>query len=305
MIFYIVQFGPAVAGLIVGLVVWAIRRKAWATLPTRRRLWTAGGVGIALALWVAYSWWSVFPFWLPSFGEDGFVVFGFLPHVVPLVLCLVALAFAGVPSRVAGAKGAAQLSARNLFTFAPRPWMFLLAGVSAAIVVLTVVAGLASGPDEDGRYLMYTVQMSTNSSAGTSIYGWFYSVPCLVLVALVVAVSLLSLWAIGRPPLAADRERDSARRGEQARVVLGVASGGLLLHLGSILNSLYGTSMLRGGLDAGLAGWVELGTGFAAIGPALLVAGYIAIVAGLAAWWMVLLAVVIAGRRPAGRVPVR
>jgi hypothetical protein len=258
-----------------------------------------------LALWIAYRWWSVFPFWWPTFADDGYVYVGFVGYVVPLALCFIALLVVAMPSRAAGTRGAAQLTARTPFTFAPRPWLALFVVVIAAIVLVSVSAGLASSPDEAGRYLMYTVQMSATSSASSSIFGWFYSVPCLVLVAIVAATTVLALWAIGRPPLAVDRERDAVHRVTRVRIVLAVASGGLLLHLGTILNSLAGTSALRGGLSAGVAGWVEVGTAFAAMGPALTIAAYTTIVAGLGAWWLVFLMAVFADARTSERVSAR
>ena len=75
-------------------------------------------------------------------------------------------------------------------------------------------------------------------------------------------------------------------------VLTGWSTGGLLIHLGGVLGSLYGTSILRAGFAAGHVGWVQLGTSFAAIGPALQIASFISVVLGLAQWWFTLLSVV-------------
>lgn len=298
------QYGPAIAGLLIAICIWLARRRVRPTLPASVRGWSVVGVGIALTGWIAVYVWGVFPFWMPALGEDAFVVLEFLQYAIPLVLCMIALLVQVLPATTAGERGPAQLAPRTLMTFTPRPWPILLGGTALVVVVTTVLAGLASRPDEQGRYLMYTFEPSPTMSYGTSIYGWYYSVPCLALVVLVIGLTLAEAAWVARPPLAPDRDADRATRTGRVRNIFAVASGGLLLHLGAILTSLFGTSGLQGGLAAGAAGWVEVGTPFAALGPALLIASYIARVSGIALWWLVLLtAMPVGARQPAQSTP--
>ena len=303
MIIELVKYGPALAGLLLALIVWFFGRRAQTSMPTRARVSTALGMLIVLALMIIYWIWSVWPWFYPFGGDDGYLVSQFLGFIAPLCLSVVALLFLLPAGRASASRGSADLAPRTWLTFAPR-WLSLVAtGVVALVIMVSVSAGLASGPDDDGRYLIFGVEASSSTSGSTTIYGWWFSLPCLVIIAVLLAFALAELAVISRPPLAVDRLGDTQIRTTRARNVLVVVIGGLLLHLGAILQSLYGTSSLRLGFQSEPAGWVSLGTSFAAIGPALLVASYIAITLGFACWFVALLSTVSAPfRRLSGSV---
>ena len=299
----LVQYGPALVGLLLALIVWFFGRRAQTSLPTRARVSTALGMVIVLALMIVYWVWSVWPWFYPFGSDDGYLASQFLGFTAPLCLSVVALLFLFPAGRASAPRRSADLAPRTWLTFAPR-WLSLVAtGVVALVVVVSVSAGLASGPDDDGRYLIFGVEASSSTSGSTTIYGWWFSLPCLVIIAVLLAFALAELAVISRPPLAVDRLSDTQIRTTRVRNVLVVVIGGLLLHLGAILQSLYGTSSLRLGFQSEPAGWVSLGTSFAAIGPALLVASYVTVTVGFAFWFAVALSTIHAPfRRLSGSV---
>lgn len=291
MIIVLYQFGPAVVALLIALGVSFIHRRSHVVLPNTVRRWTSVGMVLTLGLMITFTAWSVFPWWMPPFSEDSFLFLQLAAYIAPLILCVVALIFLIVPMPAPGPNGTAALAPRTLMTFASRRWLGAVAGLTTGVVALSALAGLASSSDESDRHVVYEVQTSSNSSASTTIYGWWFSTPCLIVVAVIVAIALLGLIVISRPALAADSQRDSATRAARVRHILVVSAGGLLLHVSAVLQSLSATSSLRAGMTAGRAGWVELGTSFAAIGPALQAASFIALILGMAMWWSTLLAV--------------
>lgn len=291
MILFLYLLGPVVASLLIALVAAFIRRSPHVVLPKPVRQWTLIGMTVALGLMVAFTAWSALPWWLPPLEEGGFLLLQLARYITPLVLCVVALIFLIVPSPAPGPGGTAGLAPRTLMTFTSRAWLGTLACVVAAVFTTAILAGLASSPDGSGRYLMYEVKVSANTRASATIYGWWFSTPCLVLAAILVAMALIGLIVISRPPLARDAQGDTAARTARVRNILAVAAGGLLLHLSVVLQSLYATSSLRAGMTVGQAGWVELGPSFATIGPALQLAAVIAFILGMALWWSTLLSV--------------
>ncbi|MCJ1696518.1 hypothetical protein MT349_12080 [Rathayibacter caricis] len=302
-LFQILQFAPAAAGLLLAAASWWLRRRSESSLPTPVRTATAAGAALALASILALAAVSVFPEWLPPFDEDGLLHWLLAGYVTPLILALVALVLLRLPRPRPRGAGTAELAPRTLLTFASRP---LLAGTAAAVLVTVATAllvGAASSTDERGRSVRFVLPVSENSYASSTFYGWWFSVPCLVVLAVVLVVAGLALRSISRPPLDVDRSADAAQRAIRARNVLAVVTGGVLLHLGAVFSALRATSMLQTGFDAGATGFVQFGTSFAALGSALLVAGWAASVLGSACWWGVLLSTLRStSRRPVGSV---
>jgi hypothetical protein len=299
----LIQYGPPLAGLVLALGVWFARHRSQVTLARPSRTLTALGMVIVLGVIVTIRAWGVWPWWSPPLGEDGHLVIQMVAFASPLILCVVALLFLIPRGRARSPRGSAELAPRTPLTFAPRSLLLLMGAAIALVLAVSISAGLASTPDLDGRYLVYAVEASSNTSASTTIYGWWFSLPCLALVALIITIALVEIALIARPPLAADRDIDARMRKIRARNVVAVAAGGLLLHLGPVLLSLFGTSILRLGVQTEPVGWIELGTSFAAIGPALAVASYVVVILGFALWFSVLLSTVPAPiRRLSGSV---
>lgn len=170
--------------------------------------------------------------------------------------------------------------------------------VAVLIVAITVTTGSVSQPEPTtGRYAVYFADIGEQYSMGTTIYGWFYSVPCLILLAIMLAAAYLDLVLITRPAPGPDHDRDVQVRTVRTRNVLAVASGALLVHLGMVLASLAGTASMRGEFT-GAGGTVPAWTTFAALGPVFSCAAVVACALGVGLWATVLLSAV-STRHPA------
>ncbi|WP_449372768.1 hypothetical protein [Arthrobacter psychrolactophilus] len=259
---------------------------------------------MSLGFMVIFTAWSFMPWWMPRYSEDMWLLLSLARYLVPLLLCVVSLIFLIVPAPAPGPIGTAALAPRTLMTFTSRARLSAVAVVVIVAVVLAILAGLASSPDENGRHVVYQVQTSSNSSASTTIYGWWFSVPCLIVLAVIVMTVIVGLRVISRPALATDRSADSAMMTVRVRNILMVSAGGVLLHVSSILRSLFSTSSLRVGMTAGPAGWIDLGTSFAAIGPALQLAASLAYFIGIGMWGFVFLSTLPIGTRAAHKSAV-
>lgn len=280
-------FGDVTAGLIVGAAWWIAwgRRRGFTSKGLASSAAIAGLVGVLGELCVRLlggSWGLLFGPGVP--GEVSLWILEYR-YVYPLVLGLVALLALALPLRTRATPGSADLTRRSLLTYA-RPWWLIAAGVLLVLVLaLTVGAGALSEPDELGRYTAYTINGGV-AMASTAIYGWYYSVPAMVLIAVVIVMAAVDLWLISRPPLGADPEGDRADRRLRSRNVVTVLAGALFVHLSVVLNSLHGTSSisLMGTTTQGPAVFWST---FSALGPTLAVGAFITMATGIALWTIV------------------
>lgn len=290
MISFLFVYGPPLGGLLLALIAYLLRRRSIRALPATSRVLTVlamllavGGVILVTAALANPS------LELISFlGDETFLVLLLVRYIAPLVLTVVALALVIVPWPARGPRGSAQLAPRTMTTFAQKGWLWTAVVTVVMLLAVTAFSGFISSPDDAGRYVMYKVEISSSSSASSTVYGWWFAVPCLIAVGAIVALTALALLLISRPSLSTDANKDAATRTSRTGNVLAITSGGLLIHLGAVLSSLAGTSRLRTGFQGGSVGWVELGTSFAALGPVLLVASYACVVLGTAMWWFTL-----------------
>ncbi|MGV8858192.1 hypothetical protein [Rhodoglobus sp.] len=213
-----------------------------------------------------------------------------------LAVGTLAVALLAIPIGAHAPRGHASLTRRTPFSFGRRRWFAGLTAIVGAIVTISVLAGIASEPDEEGHWRNYTVDAGSSISFGTSIYGWYYSIPALILLTTLIAVTIVVLWLIARPSLTIDHDNDVRIRQLRTRNTLAVASGALLIHLGSIFTSLSSTASLRGGAAIGDSGWGSWTTPFAAIQPALLLLGLGISALGYAFWFGVLLSALFSRR---------
>ncbi len=298
---FLEALGPAAVGLVLAVAFWAPTRHSTSPAPATARVGAVvvslGLVGVALVarllagplallldLPVALNlWWS----------ENRFAW--------PLWIGLVGVALVALPVRRRETGGSADLTPRSLLSFTRARWFLAPAIVLAAVLGLTVAAGAASRPDaETGRHMLYWVPLGPDGAMGTTIYGWYYSVPCLVLLATLIALVVTGLALIARPSLSSDRARDVADRTARSRDTIAVATGALALHLSAVLDSLAGTASMRGRFDTS-EGSVSTWTTFAALGPTLSVAAFVAATVCFTAWFVVIASAVRDGRRPRRR----
>ncbi|HET7414270.1 MAG TPA: hypothetical protein VFI97_01065 [Arthrobacter sp.] len=273
-------FGPALLGLVAAFVAWLIaRRRSPAPVVGRAvRGWTLAGVLIALLAEVV---WRIPRGPLSEAAREGM-------YAAPLVIGLIAVLILMFPMARRSATGTAALSRRTISSFASRWWFVALIAVVVAVLAVTVPAGMASSPDPQGLYRHYSVDLGTNSSIGTSIYGWYYSLPATVLHGLLLLAALLAISSVARPPLTVEYTADVATRRWRTRNILAVTIGALLLHLAVVLRSLSGTASMSGGISTG-QGWFSSGTPFAALEIPLRVTGIAADATGWFLWLIILL----------------
>ncbi|MCK6210693.1 hypothetical protein KZX45_09090 [Georgenia sp. EYE_87] len=281
-------FRDMLLGLIGAVLVVALR--TWRRRPAVRRAARASmiaGASLGILMMVATVGASIGPFFgLPDFFTDVLVPARF---VVPLVAGMLAVTVALLPRAARRHDGASVvLARRTLLTFAPRGGLGALGAVVAVVLALTLAAGTASRRDVDGRWREYWVDVGV-MSMGTEIYGWYYSVPALALLAALLVLVVGALAVIARPPLAADVAADTATRRWRARHVLTLATGAVLLHLSRVLASLSGTASMEGGTST-TDGWMVAYGRFAGLEGPLLVASQLAGAVGWACWFLVLLA---------------
>jgi hypothetical protein len=286
MITFLLSFGPAILALIGALITWLCAPGFGIPLQGRTRLITLTTTVLVVAVHITFSAWLVFPFPLLLVSDLTLFEITASRTMLPLVLTLIALLGLLASGTALRGGGAAELTRRTLRSFVRPWWLSVCAAVLGVIVLATVVAGLASRPDEVGRFVLYQVKVGEGSTA-TWIYGWHFSVPCLIAVALITALSLFELSRIAAPSLRADAERDRAERRVRSRNVLAVAAGGLLLHLGQVAGSLFGTASLQGQFATDSLGPIAVTTPFAAMAPSFLVASYVFAIVGLFLWFSV------------------
>lgn len=215
--------------------------------------------------------------------------------VVPLLLGLGSVIVLAFPLPARTPHGRADLVRRTPFTFGRLWWFIGATCIVGTVLTVTVLAGLASEPDEQGLWRLFVVETGIGGGA-TTIYGWHYSRPAVALLAVLTAVTIVELWLIARPAIGVDQVNDVLQRRLRTRNILAVASGALLLHLGGVLTSLAGTASMHGGTATGNGGWVVFGTSFAALQPALSLSGLAITALGYALWIGVLLSAIPARR---------
>lgn len=292
-------WSPVLAGLVVALVWWLLQGRR-PGLPDGTNRAIAVVAGLVPLLGLAAQQLVGMPLFLP-FDVPAAVMAWYMDYrfTLPLLLGILGLALLAFPVHPRAGRGTAELSPRTPTSFGRRWWFVVPLVLVAFIVLITVIAGTASSPEPTtGRYAAYYVDIGGQGSMGGSIYGWFYSVPCLVLLAILLAVALLDVVLISRPALDADHDRDVHVRTARTRNVLTVLCGALLVHLGLILESLAGTASMRGQFTAA-GGTVTSWTTFAALEPVFFGASVVALALGVALWATVVLSAV-----PA-RQPVR
>lgn len=288
MTFFLLRFGPAMVGVLIAATLTYLARRSFVPLPPKSQLLTVIGMAAGIGLMITYRAWSVFPWWLPPIDSALPRYLQLLGFIAPLGIGVAALIFLCLPDSVTERIGHATLAPRTAMTFVPKRWFSFTVAVAVAAIVTAVLAGLASTRDEDGRYTMYRIDLNADTSSATSIYGWWFSIPCLAAIALITVQVLIGLLVISRPAPAVDARLDSARRTARIRNILAVSSGALLLHLAAVLQSLANSSTMITGLQTGTHGTISVGTSFAAMGPALGCASLLALVGGFTLWWFVL-----------------
>jgi uncharacterized membrane protein len=299
-------FGAQLAGVVLAVAWWLIRgrRSGLAVGIAGIFACAAGVVGVAGDLFERLT---VAPFLVPFDLPQG-VLAWFPDHRFswPLLIGVIAVVLLAVPVRSRRGRRAAALAPRTPMSFARGWWIVAPTVVLGVILLITVVAGRASQPDEmTGRYTMYVVKTGSESSMGTGIYGWFYSIPAMVVIAVLIAVVVIDLVLIARPAPAEDREEDARARMIRTRNVLAAATATLLMHLGLVLGSLAATAAtgswtaIGQGHGNGLYSWTPI----AALEPVFRGGDHVVTACGIALWVTVALSAIPARQHARALVP--
>lgn len=295
---YLWVFGTLAAGIVLA-VVWQLVRGRHAAFP----LGPVAGFTLAAGLLalvgeVATRLMDVSSFLLPFELPPSIGLWYRDYHfTVSLLLGILGVALLAFPVRAHRGRGTAELARRSLMSFARARWFIVPGIVLALTLTLTLLAGAASQPDmATGRYTAYTVDVGRGVSMGTNIYGWFYSVPAMISLGVLLAVALVGMSLVARPALAEDRDEDVRVRTLRTRNIVVASTGVLLLHLGDIFSSLAGAASMRSTISTS-EGPVSFWTTFSALQPALVVASLLCAALGVAAWTVVALSAVPSRRR--------
>lgn len=136
-----------------------------------------------------------------------------------------------------GQPRSADLTPRSWRTVLPSRWLRAGVEIVAVFVVVVVFCGLTAGADEQGRSRAIRFETADASSSASPYPGWFYGVPALIALAVLVVATLVALQRIGTTaafPHVDDAEADLQWRRASASTVLKLAAGAMLFSLGGI-----------------------------------------------------------------------
>jgi hypothetical protein len=270
------------------LVWWALKGRR-AGLPVGVAAFFTGAAGLlAVVSDLVARFWG-----FPGFQPPVPVLIWFLDnrYTVPVAVGIMALVLLAIPVSARGAAGAADLTPRSMVSFARGWWFAAPVTVLAVTIVITVSAGVASRPDpETGQYDSVMVDGGVGA-IGTTIYGWFYSVPALIALGLLIVAVCADLFLIARPPLGENRELDVRTRRTRTGNVLAAATAAMLLHLTVVFASLSATASVQGTFTTS-EGPVFLWSPMAGLQTVFTVAAYVTSVFGIALWATVALSAI-------------
>lgn len=123
----------------------------------------------------------------------------------------------------------ANLTTRTVGSYLSRSSRRKLALLTAGVVVLVLLGGLTSSPDDSGFHRAFSVHSADQSATAGPYPGWFYGVPFL----LTVPVLALGTWVALRrvrllPAITTDPARDARWRTSLAEVLLSTVEIALL-----------------------------------------------------------------------------
>lgn len=284
-LYLLFAFGPPVIGILLGVLWWFLRTRRDGPLSPGIRALSIIAVGAGFAVLLVPHVGAALWLW----GAPAELTMRLLDvrYTLPLIVGIPVVAILTIPGRTRRLPGVAR---RTPLSFLPIGWVIAVAVIVLFILALTLSAGFASVPDDFGDHRMFEIEIGSLMTAGTEIYGWYYSVVPLALIGVLLIVAAFAIGLIARPPLSFDPDEDARVRRVRSANVARVTAGALMLHCAAVLSSLSGTAALYGTTTAaGSAGAISVGTSFAALEGALRVSGQVAVAAGLFLWTVALM----------------
>lgn len=191
----------------------------------------------------------------------------------------------------AGRASTTALTRRTWRTFVPHRSLIIAGSVAAALVLVTVAAGLASSADahavEHGEAAEFRwLQVGGDASGGVfslvPFFGWWYGVPVVIALAVTLAIVVGALRAIAVAPFRdAAVAAETAERTVRAHGIVLVTTFAMLVLLGGVLQFIgfAGASGLFVPADDGTEySWTS---GFAGIAVPSIIVGWLLQVAAL------------------------
>ncbi|MGO4856894.1 hypothetical protein [Arthrobacter sp. 2MCAF14] len=277
----LLELSPLILGGVVAVGIWLATRRHGTSLRGRAGVLAAIGGLVPVVVSCLYSVLGVTPQLLAPMGLDVGMAVQKAQFVTPLAAGIIALVMLCVPGRRNPSVSAAGIARRTAFTFLSAGWTVALMAMVVVTVALSLAAGLASVPDQAGNYALFRFQIGT-MGAGSTIYGWYYSIPAMFLLMMLIGTAWAGLALVARPPLGDAREQDAAVRRTQSRNIAALTTGAVAFHLAAILGSLAGTASVRVSFPTNTAGVVTAGSPFAALGSFLYASSFVATCLGAA-----------------------
>jgi hypothetical protein len=195
----------------------------------------------------------------------------------------------------------ARLVPRSVLSALParRAGAFLAAVL--ALVVLLIFGGVTATLDEDGRSRVLSVEAHGVSSWARPYPGWFYGIPVLIALAVLVVSVLIALHRISTTPAfprPSDADIDARWRRGSVEVILGLGTGSVLFALGGIA-AMTGISMVNVMLMSSPA------FAWSAVANTLWIGGGVALVLSIVSVALAGLTAAALGEQASGMRPVR
>lgn len=131
----------------------------------------------------------------------------------------------------------ASLELRHAWSFASRRSLVGLAALFGSVLVLLLVTGLTSSPDDAGRYRAITFMSDSFISSAMPYPGWFYAIPLITATILLAVTALLALRRIASVPSLPGpglERQDRVWRIASTRILTTIIAAIMSLQLGGI-----------------------------------------------------------------------
>lgn len=285
-------WGPLLAIVVFVALIIARRVPRFQVASFTRRVALLGGLAIAVS-------WALMQL-APMFASEPWRVMWWLtlPPVVIASASVAIILLHTVRTRSTPEVPVTPVVRRGWLSFTRRRDSIVTASAVVALLGLSIAAGLASSPDDDGLYSRISIPVGDQGAGSSTFFGWAYSVPLLIVTAVLVVLLFLALRSnASRPFLRPETVgAETAQRRDTSVVLFALAGSSVLIGLSDAVIMVAHAGLGSVGVGIPGVGTFMYSTGFASLAPALLVIGSL-LQAGAALW----LLLTISGRRLAGR----
>lgn len=285
-------WGPWLAIVVFVALIIARRAPRFQVAPFTRRVALLGGLAVAVS-------WALMQL-APMFASEPWRVMWWLtlPPVVIASASVAVILVHTLRARSTPEVPVTPVVRRGWLSFTRRRDSIVTASAVGALLALSIAAGLASSPDDDGLYSRISIPVGDQGAGSATFFGWAYSVPLLIVTAVLLVLLYLALRSNASPPFLRPETvaSETQQRRDTSVVLFGLAGASVLIGLSDAVIMVAHAGLGSVGVGIPGVGNFMYSTGFASIAPALLFIGSL-LQAGAALW----LLLTISGRRLAGR----